>query len=413
MNCTAVNNILLDTSYIRMGGTEEEKQCAEYLQSICTQMQLNAVIEPFPLTMYDTQCAKLVIDGEEIPCTGYWGAANGTVRARLYYLRGTDPVALKKCRDTIVLVDNAVGYALYDQLVENGAKGFITYNGNLCFQDRDVDTKEIRFEVEEANRIPAVNIHIRDAFDIATRQSKVAEITLQQTRYIGESRNVIVDLEGETEETVVISAHYDSTSLSTGAYDNMSGCIGLLYLAEYFSARPHRRNIRLLWCGSEERGLLGSQEYCRIHQNELKNTVLNINLDMLGSVMGSFVAFSCVNEEMKDFLVGFLAKHRFPASVRHATRSSDSNSFVYHGVPAVSFARYAPSSAVPIHTRYDVVETVSAKRLLYDMKLIAQFTEYVTNALDFSVSMSISEKIKTDVAEYMKRKLPVVQGKGE
>jgi Zn-dependent M28 family amino/carboxypeptidase len=220
---------------------------------------------------------------------------------------------------------------------------------------------------------------------------------------------VILDIEGESKETVVISAHYDSTVLSTGAYDNMSGCIGLLYLAEYFSAIPHRRRIRLLWCGSEERGLLGSQEYCRIHKSELTSTVLNINLDMLGSVMGEFVAFSCVNDEMSDFLAKFLAKHRFPASVRHAIRSSDSNSFVYCGVPAVSFARYAPPNMAPIHTRYDKPQTVSAKQLLSDMKIIAQFVEHIANTVDFSFSMEISEKIKIEVEKYMKRKLFAVR----
>lgn len=413
MNCNAINKILSDTSYIRTGGTKEEKRCAEYLKSICAQMRLNAKTEPFSVMMYDTKLAKLIIDSKEIPCTGYWGSANKTVKAKLYYLRGTDAVSLKRCKDRIVLVDNAVGYNLYDKLVANGAKGFITYNGNLCFNDRDIDQKEIRFVIHEENRIPAVNIYVGDALDIVKMESKVAEIILEQTQHIGESYNVILDLEGETEETVVISAHYDSTSLSTGAYDNMSGCIGLLYLAEYFSAIPHRRRIRLLWCGSEERGLLGSLEYCRMHKDELKNTVLNINLDMLGSVMGEFVAFSCVNEEMADFFVDFFAKHRFPASVRHAIRSSDSNSFVYNKVPAVSFARYAPSNIGSVHTRYDKAGMLSAKRLLGDLKIIAQFTEYIVNAFDFSIPMNISEKIKNDVEKYMIRKISAVYGEGE
>ncbi len=405
MNCKAVNKILSDTSYVRIGGTSGEKKCAEYLKSACAQMQLNARIEPFSVTMYDTKCARLTVDGKEIACTGYCGTANATVAAKLYYLRDTDALSLKKCKDKIVLVDNDVDYKLYDLLIENGAKGFITYNGNVCFNDRDIDEREIRFETDKAKRIPAVNINIKDALDIVKRKSKIAEITLEQIEYVGESHNVIVDLEGQTDETVVICAHYDSTPFSTGAYDNMSGCIGLLYLAEYFLARPHRRRIRLLWCGSEERGLLGSLAYCRSHENELKNTVLNINLDMLGSVMGNFVAFSCANEETGDFLTKFLSKHRFPASVRYAIRSSDSNSFVYYGVPAVSFARYAPPNAAKIHTRYDTAEVVSADRLLNDMKIIAKFTDYIANVSDFPIPINISEKIKTDVENYIKRRI--------
>lgn len=402
MNCKTVNKILSDTAYVRIGGTSAEKQCAEYFKSACEQLGLNATIEPFPVTMYDINCAKLTVDGKEITCTGYGGAGMGTVSASLYYLKSTDKHSLKKCKDKIVLVDKAVGYKLYDMLLENGTKGFITFNGSIYYADRDILEKEIRFEAEAL--IPAVNINVSDAIDIVRRQSKHAEITLEYESYIGESNNVILDIKGETDQTVVICAHYDSTPFSVGAYDNMSSCIGLLYLAEYFSKIPLHRGIRLLWCGSEERGLLGSLEYCRLHKNELKNTILNINLDMLGSVLGEFAAFSCANEEMKDFFEKFLKKHRFPASVRYAIRSSDSNSFVHYGVPAVSFARYAPSGASAIHTRYDTAETVSPKQLLKDMKIIAKYAEYIANTPVFQFPIDISEKIKNDVADYMKRR---------
>lgn len=411
MNCKTVNRILSDTSYIRTGGSQEEKKCAEYLKSICAEMELNAKIESFPVTMYEPKTARLIVDDKEISCTGYFGAKNGIVESKLYYLSSNDDISLRRCKDKIVLVDSGVGCTLYDKLVENGAKGFITYNGNLYFDDTDIDQREVHFEIRNESFLPAVNIHVSNAFDIVKNKSKSAKIILDHSSYIGNSHNVILDLEGQTEETIIISAHYDSTEHSVGAYDNMSGCIGLLYLAEYFSLTPHHRRIRLLWCGSEERGLLGSQEYCRMHESELDNTILNINLDMLGSVMGGFTAFSCVNEEMSRFITRFLSKHRFPASVRHEIRSSDSNSFVYSKVPAVSFARYAPNGTKSVHTRYDTPKMVSADRLLSDMKIIAQFTEYFTNTLKLPVSMEISEKIKTDVEKYMTRKLPAVKNK--
>ena len=47
---------------------------------------------------------------------------------------------------------------------------------------------------------------------------------------MGDSHNVILDLPGETDEMIVLSAHYDSTPLSQGVYDNMSGSVGLLVL---------------------------------------------------------------------------------------------------------------------------------------------------------------------------------------
>ena len=58
---------------------------------------------------------------------------------------------------------------------------------------------------------------------------------IDQDEYKGTSQNVVLELPGECDEIITFTAHYDSTSLSSGAYDNMSGCVGLLSMAEYFS----------------------------------------------------------------------------------------------------------------------------------------------------------------------------------
>lgn len=398
-----------ETAYVRTGGTAQELSCAHYLMDECAKMGLEARLEPFDVTMYEEKTAKLVVDGKEIPCKGVFGVPSGTVCGELFYLTGTDPVSLSKCKNKIVLSDMRVGYKLHDFLTAHGALGFIAYCGNNHFTDHDIERREIRFETDHP--IPAVTIHVSDAIDMVKRECKTVEMTVEQTSYVGQSHNVILDLLGETDETVIISGHYDSTLLSKGTYDNMSGSIGLLYLAEYFASRPRRRNIRLLWCGSEERGLLGSLEYCRMHEEALKKTVLNVNLDMLGSIMGEFVIFSCVNEDMTEYLEKYAKRHRVCASVRHAIRSSDSNSFVYYGVPAISFARYANAQTALIHTRYDTVDVMSAKRLLTDMKVVADVTDIFVNAEQMPTSMVLSERIQTETNDYMKRKLPACRAK--
>ena len=61
------------------------------------------------------------------------------------------------------------------------------------------------------------------------------KIILRQEEWKGNSRNVVLDMPGETDEYIVLTAHYDSSSLSQGAYDNMSGSVGILAIAEYFT----------------------------------------------------------------------------------------------------------------------------------------------------------------------------------
>jgi len=396
--------ILRDTASVRLSGTEEERRCAVHLVDLCRELGLQARMEQFPVTMYHVERESLTVGGEGIACRAYYGCGNAAVRARLFYLTGSDPVGLEQCSGAIVLLDGAMSRDRYDLLVENGAKGFITYSGTPHLPDRDIDRKWMDFEPGPGRAIPGVNIHACDAVRLSELVGEEVEINLALRPVVGQSCNVILDLEGETEETVVVSAHYDSTPLSPGAYDNMSACIVLLYLAEYFSARPHRRRIRLLWCGSEEPGLLGSMYYCGHNPREMEQTVLNINLDMLGCTMGEFTAFSCADEEMAERLGAFLRSRRFQAAVRYGIRSSDSNSFVACGVPAVSFARYAPAGMAPIHTRYDTAAVLSLRRLLADSEIIAAFTEEMANEPACPLPVGISEKIRADVADYMKRR---------
>ena len=410
MDQRAVKKILADTAYIRVSGTAEEARCAEYILDRCGQLGLHARLEHFPVNVYTAEAERLTVAGRDIPCRSYWGCADADVSAPLIYLDSFDPAGLKRCRDRIVLLDGAMTPERWDLLADHGALGFITYGGAPHLPDRDIDRKWLDFEPRRP--APIVHIHACDAARLADLSGKPAHIALTQTVSVGQSRNVILDLPGQMDETVTVCAHYDSTPLSPGAYDNMSSCIVLLYLAEYFAARPHRRGIRLLWCGSEEPGLVGSLYHCSHNSADMARTILNINLDMLGCAMGEFTAFSCANEELGEFMRAFLRRRRFPGAVRCAIRSSDSNSFVRYGVPAVSFARYAPAGMAPIHTRCDTAAVVSPARLLKEAGLIAAFTAYMADTEEFPFPLAVCDKIRGDVETYMKYRPRPVRGDG-
>lgn len=403
MQKQTITKILADTAYVRTGGSAEEQECAAYLSAACEELGIKTKTEPFVVPMYRVTEARLWADGKEYPCKGYFNAGNGRVKAPLYYLANKDAGSLKKCKGKIVLVDGAVGYWLYRDLVQNGAVGFISYNGDMRCNNRDIDQKELRRLEEGDLRLPGVILNVADAVELVAKEYQTAEILLEQQTTTANSYNVVAELPGESDETVIFSAHYDSTSLSQGAYDNMSGCIGLLYVAEYFLHHPHRCGIRLLWCGSEERGLLGSKAYCEQHQEELSSAVLNINLDMLGCIMGRFAAFS-TDEKTSHYIECVAAEEGVGVESKCAIRSSDSNSFAEAGVPAVSFARYAPSNTATIHDRYDTAAVMSEQRLLQDMQFITAFTNRLVNGAQFPLERQIAEKIKEDLDYYYCRK---------
>ncbi|MDP9170627.1 MAG: M28 family peptidase [Acidobacteriota bacterium] len=110
-------------------------------------------------------------------------------------------------------------------------------------------------------------------------------------------RNVAGILRGSDpvlrDQYVIVSAHYDHLGLSTrtpgdsvfnGADDNGSGTVSVIELANALaSLRIHpRRSILFLTVFGEEEGLLGSYFYAEHPLVPIKDTVADINLEMMG-----------------------------------------------------------------------------------------------------------------------------------
>lgn len=404
MRAEQIERIFSDTAYVRMGGSAEELRTAKYLQSVCSELGLAAELEAFEVDMATMYEATLTVDGAKIPCKGYLCAGSGEVEAPLYYLTEGDRLSLSHCRGRIVLFDGYLGYWRYRDLLENGAVGFISYDGNVNFADNDIDHRELRSYVSKGEKIPGVNINAKDAVAIINSGAKTARITLRQDEYKGESHNVIVDVKGEREEKILFTAHYDSTSLSQGAYDNMSGCVGLLSMAEYFSKNTPRYGMRFIFCGSEERGLLGSKAYCEKHEEELKNVALVINLDMIGCIMGKFIACATAEKQLAHY-IGYLGdEFGFQVKAYQDVYSSDSTPFADKGVPAVSFARVAGRDLAPIHNRYDTAAVMKTEQMQKDIAFITAFASRMANAALCPVAREIPDNVKELLDEYLLRK---------
>ena len=402
MNEQEIMQIFTDTAYVRMGGSPEELKAAEYLRDKAAAYG-EAKIVPFDVPMAELEAAEFLADGVSIPCKGYLCAGNAELEAPFYYLRGTDAWSLSQCKGKIVMVDGYMGYWLYQDILENGAVGFVTYDGNANYTDRDIDQRELRSFVHKGNRLPGVNINAKDAIALIRKGVSTAKITLKQQEYTGKSHNVILNMPGETEEYIALTAHYDSTSLSQGAYDNMSGSAGILAIADYFAKHPHRRSLRFIWCGSEERGLLGSKAYCAEEEN-LKNCVMCINLDMIGSIMGKFIYCASAEEKLCHY-IGYMASELgFGLDGRQDVYASDSTPFADKGIPAVSFARIAPQNTATIHNSYDTAALLCGRQMAEDIAFLTAFTQRMVNAARCPVAKQIPDAVKEKLDNYLCRK---------
>lgn len=117
-----------------------------------------------------------------------------------------------------------------------------------------------------------------------------------------QTENIIGFVEGSDsilkKEVIVISAHYDhlgmiEENIFNGADDNGSGTAALLELASAFQAAKKdgnqpKRSILFIAFTGEELGLLGSLYYSENPVIPLKNTVANLNIDMIGRLTKPF-----------------------------------------------------------------------------------------------------------------------------
>ena len=405
MNLNKINQLFADTAYIRTGGSKEELKCAEYLKEKCEELGLEAHLESFEVNMAEIKNASLVIDGVEIPAKAYKGCGSHEVEAPFYYLRTDDAWSLSQCKGKIVMVDGYLRFWLYQDLVKNGAVGFITYDGNANFADEDIDQRELREQLSKENgKIPGFNINAKQAVELIKNNVQTVKMVIEQDEFKGLSHNVVATLPGEVDETIVCTAHYDSTSLSLGAYDNMSGSIALIGIAEYFKNKPHKYGITLVFCGSEERGLLGSKAYVEAHKDELDKMLLNVNVDMVGCIMGNFLACCTTEEKLVHYIEYFSRIEGFDMKARQDVYSSDSTSFADKGVPGLSFCRWAPTNTASFHNSYDTVAVMSAEQMDKDMAFINAFVDAMANAKVCPVTKEIPENMKEKIDIYLARK---------
>lgn len=112
------------------------------------------------------------------------------------------------------------------------------------------------------------------------------------------SENVLGYLEGtdKKDELIVITAHYDHIGkrssgtgdlINNGADDDGSGTVAVMEIARAFTqakaaGQGPRRSILFMLVTAEEKGLLGSDYYTQNPVFPLANTVVNLNIDMVG-----------------------------------------------------------------------------------------------------------------------------------
>jgi Zn-dependent M28 family amino/carboxypeptidase len=230
-----------------------------------------------------------------------------------------------------------------------GIKGWITDLGAKDLVRRggkDLDT--LRAAASKRG-FKAVPLNIKAAATLTQRVSRKT------------AANVIGVVKGTTkaDEAVIYSAHWDhfgtrepqpgdtpdTDRIFNGAYDNASGCAGLLEIAKSFAKAPQKpaRSIYFAFVTGEESGLLGSAFMAKNPPVPVEKIAANINIDEI-NVLGpstDMVQLGVERSTLGPMLEALLKERgRTLTGDTHPERGyffrSDHFSFAKAGVPALS-----------------------------------------------------------------------------
>ncbi len=289
----------------------------------------------------------------------------------------------------------------------HGAKAVVVLNGKLGDGEEDLLT---RFgSVSGPENVGIVMVHVRNTvadswFQSAGKSLKEAQdqinssgkpnsfafpdtlrlslnVDIETTR--ATVNNVLAWLPGQTDEYVIIGAHYDHLGrgnfdslapsqvgqIHPGADDNASGTAGVLELARLLAPQRGqlKRSILFMNFSGEELGLLGSAEWVKDPTRPLAKAVAMINMDMIGRIKDDKVYIGGVGTGSTFKGILEEAQKDPPFKIEYSAggyASSDHTSFVTKKIPVLFFFSGLHSDYHKPSDTWDKINPTSAARLL-------------------------------------------------
>lgn len=149
---------------------------------------------------------------------------------------------------------------------------------------------------------------------------------------IKSSENVLAFIKGteKPDEIIIISSHLDHLGVSKngkihyGADDDGSGTVAMMEMAQAFKLAQKegygpKRSLLFLHLTAEELGKLGSEYYTKNPLFPLRNTVTNLNIDMIGRI-------DKIHQENKNYMY-LIGSDRLSKELHYLSEKVNSSTF--------------------------------------------------------------------------------------
>ena len=415
--------------FVREAGTAGEVKAAKMIRDTLDSFGVKNRMEEFDFWGFRINRAVLkVVEPyqKEYVVTGYGRCGNTGaegLKADFLYVENGDAVSLSRAKGKIVMVNGRVSGDVYQRLVSAGAVGFISVEGSPLDEGVDrvpcqrslpmifpgdaaevieglSESAEDIHEMQEkySGRIPGANLHYKDAVELVTEGAAVVCLAVEQEVTACTSRNVVARIKGtdKAEEILTLTAHYDSVPEGPGAYDNMSGAAIIMELCRYFKEHRPRRTMEFVWFGAEEKGLLGSRNYIKEHETELPAHRFNMNVDLAGQLVGGTVVGVTGDASICNMITYMAHETGIGMSTKNQIWGSDSNTFAWKGIPAMTLNR----DGFGMHTRHDTIALLSDWSLERSAILLGHIADRLGNIEIFPFERKVPEEFIRQLDEY-------------
>jgi Zn-dependent M28 family amino/carboxypeptidase len=205
-----------------------------------------------------------------------------------------------------------------------------------------------------------------------------ADITIEKIKDV---ENIVLRKAGETDEKIIIGAHYDLAGEgSCGAADNWTGIVAIAHIYKTLKDVKLKKTLLFVGFGKEEEGLVGSKAMAKQIKKEARlQYCAMVNVDGVG--LTSPQSLTNVSSKKLTELSKTLAKKIEvpfePVFIGNA--SSDSNSFLDKKIPAISIVGMSQDWSKIYHSKNDQVARVNPHYVYQSYRLALELVTTIND----------------------------------
>ena len=174
--------------------------------------------------------------------------------------------------------------------------------------------------------------------------------------------NLICKLQGSTDKTIIVGAHFDHVPRGDGVVDNWSGASLLPSLYEAVKGEPRKHTYIFISFTDEERGEVGSRFYAQhMSKEEVAATDAMVNLDTLG--LAPTEIWASHSDDQLNRALAYVAKQlSLPVTGVNVGQvgSSDAEQFAARKIPRITIHSLTQETwnARILHTAKDKISAI-------------------------------------------------------